>query len=84
LELAWVSLQATSADGSTETSLWRRQETPAGFARLMTMSFPIRNVSGWKSVEFEIAVLVNGSLQSANHRAGLFARLAEECVARRL
>ena len=48
----------------------------------MTMSFPIGNVAGCKSVEFEIAVLVNGSLQSANHRAGLFVRLAEECVAR--
>jgi hypothetical protein len=82
LELAWVSLQTTAPDGSMETSIWRRQNTPAGFARIMTMSFPINNISGYQSVEVEIAVLVNGSLQSANHRAGLFARLAEECITR--
>jgi len=81
LELAWVSLQVTHANGDTETSLWRRQSTPAGFARIMVMSFPI-NLTGREPVEFEIAVLVNGSLQSANHRAGLFLRLAEECLAR--
>jgi UDP-GlcNAc:undecaprenyl-phosphate GlcNAc-1-phosphate transferase len=87
LELASVSLQATNADGSMETSIWRRPNTSdedkmavAHFARLMTLSFPIHNVAGKRSVEFEIAVLVNGSLQSANHRAGLFVRLAEECV----
>ncbi len=87
LELAWVSLQATNADGSMETSVWRRPNTrdkdrmtAAHFARTMTMSFPIHNVAGKRSVEFEIGVLVNGSLRSANHRAGLFVRLAEECV----
>ena len=80
LELAWVSLQVTDARGNMETSIWRRQSTPAGFARIMTMSFPISNIPGQASAEFEIAVLVNGSLQSANHRAGLFARLAEEAA----
>ncbi len=87
LELAWVSLQATDADGGMETWIWRRPSTsgegtliPAHFARIMTLSFPIHNVAGKKCVAFEIAVLVNGSLRSANHRAGLFLRLAEECV----
>ena len=87
LELAWVSLQATDADGGMETWIWRRPSTggegksiPAHFARIMTLNFPIHNVAGKKCVAFEIAVLVNGSLRSANHRAGLFLRLAEECV----
>jgi UDP-GlcNAc:undecaprenyl-phosphate GlcNAc-1-phosphate transferase len=82
LELAWVSLQTTSADGRQETSIWRRAETPAKFERLLTMSFPLHNVSGYRSVEVEMAVLVNGSLESANHRASLFVRLAEECLGR--
>jgi len=87
LELARVSLQATDTDGGMETWIWRRPDTggegkliPAHFARLMTLGFPIHNVAGKKCVAFEIAVLVNGSLRSANHRAGLFLRLAEECV----
>ncbi len=87
LELAWVSLQATATDGGMETWIWRRPDTggegkliPAHFARIMTLGFPIHNVAGKQCVAFEIAVLVNGSLRSANHRAGLFLRLAEECV----
>jgi UDP-GlcNAc:undecaprenyl-phosphate GlcNAc-1-phosphate transferase len=78
LELAWVSLQWTNPQGEVETSLWRRQSVPAGFARIVTMSFPVGNTAGGQPVECEIAVLVNGSLQSANHRAGLFVRLAQE------
>ncbi len=91
LELAWVSLRATDPDGGMETWIWRRPDTrgpgklgPAHFARLMTLSFPIPDVAGKKCVAFEIAVLVNGSLRSANHRAGLFVRLAEECVLSKL
>jgi UDP-GlcNAc:undecaprenyl-phosphate GlcNAc-1-phosphate transferase len=80
LELAWVSLQVTNGDGSMETSIWRRPSVPAGFARIITMSFPIGTAAAGRLVEFEIAVLVNGSLQSAHHRAGLFARLAEEAA----
>ncbi len=80
LELAWVSLQVPNADGGLETSIWRRPSIPAGFARLMTICFPISNAAGQTCAECEIAVLVNGSLQSAHHRAGLFVRLAQECV----
>ena len=82
LELAWVSLRTTKADGSRETSVWRRQGTPAGFARLITMGFPVHDTHDQRPVEFRIAVLVNGSLQSAGHRAALFACLAEEAVGR--
>jgi UDP-GlcNAc:undecaprenyl-phosphate GlcNAc-1-phosphate transferase len=80
LELASVSLQMPNGRGALETSVWRRQSIPAGFARTMTIRFPIRGPSDKIYAECEIAVLVNGSLQSAHHRAGLFARLAEEAA----
>ncbi|MCL5282054.1 MAG: undecaprenyl/decaprenyl-phosphate alpha-N-acetylglucosaminyl 1-phosphate transferase, partial [Planctomycetes bacterium] len=48
LELAWVSLQATDANGGMETWIWRRPDTggegnriPVRFARIMTLNFPI-------------------------------------------
>ncbi len=81
LDLAWVSLHATDPGGNTETCVWRRPDTPAGFTRIITMSLPITSVSDAGSIEFEIAVLVNGSLESASHRAGLFSRLVDEYVA---
>jgi len=84
LELAWVSLQVTDTAGNQETSIWRRADTPASFARILTVRFPVRDLLDVASAEFEIAVLVNGSLQSANHRAGLFVRLAEECILSKL
>jgi UDP-GlcNAc:undecaprenyl-phosphate GlcNAc-1-phosphate transferase len=67
-----------SADGRAGRRVWRRTTIPAGFNRIMTMRLPITAASGGRSVELEIAVLVNGSLESATHRAGLFIRLMDE------
>jgi UDP-GlcNAc:undecaprenyl-phosphate GlcNAc-1-phosphate transferase len=80
LELARVSLHVTNTDGSAETTVWRRPDTAMGFTRTITMSLPITSASDARSIEFEIAVLVNGSLESASHRAGLFSRLVDEYV----
>ncbi len=80
LELAWMALEVRNADGGMETSIWRRPSIPAGFARLMTICFPISNAAGKTCAQCEIAVLVNGSLESAHHRGGLFVRLAQECI----
>jgi UDP-GlcNAc:undecaprenyl-phosphate/decaprenyl-phosphate GlcNAc-1-phosphate transferase len=80
LQLAWVSLQVTDAQGNRETTIWRRADKPAGFARIMTMKFPLGTIPDLPSADCEIAVLVNGSLQSAHHRAELFVRLTEEAV----
>ncbi len=78
LELAWICVRVTGADGGVDTSIWRRPTILAGFDRLMTMGLPLRDVSVGRTVEFEMAVLVNGSLESASHRAGLFNRLLDE------
>jgi len=56
------------------------REAATRFARIMTLRLPIGNITDQGAAQLEIAVLVNGSLQSANHRAGLFMRLAEEAV----
>jgi UDP-GlcNAc:undecaprenyl-phosphate GlcNAc-1-phosphate transferase len=78
LELAWVSLRVTGRDGSSSTSIWRRSDTPPKSSRIIIMSLPVEDAWHDSLMEFEIAVLVNGSLESASHRAGLFSRLIEE------
>jgi UDP-GlcNAc:undecaprenyl-phosphate GlcNAc-1-phosphate transferase len=83
LELAWICVRVTKADGGFDTSVWRRATVPAGFDRVLTMNFPLHDGAAGRTVEFEIAVLVNGSLESANHRAGLFSRLLDETAEHR-
>jgi UDP-GlcNAc:undecaprenyl-phosphate GlcNAc-1-phosphate transferase len=78
LELAWICVRATNVDGSADTTVWRRPVIPAGYDRVITVNLPVRGVSAGRAVEFEMGVLVNGSLESASHRAGLFSRLLEE------
>ena len=77
LGLAWVSLRTTRADGGMETLIWRRPDASPLMTRLIVMSFPLNAGLHERPAEFEIAVLINGSLESANHRAGLFTRLVD-------
>jgi UDP-GlcNAc:undecaprenyl-phosphate GlcNAc-1-phosphate transferase len=79
LELAWVSLQVTDAEGNTNVSVWR-QNAPAESSRIITMTLPVEDTRHHRVVELEIAVLVNGCLESASHRAGLFSRLVDDDV----
>ncbi len=79
LGFAWVSLTVRYADGSIDASVWREPETPTNDFRLVTMTMPIIDSKTQRSLEFEIAIKVNGSLESASHRAGLFGRLVDEC-----
>jgi UDP-GlcNAc:undecaprenyl-phosphate GlcNAc-1-phosphate transferase len=81
LELAWLSLRVSHVDGSMETYVWRRPDTPPGFSRIVTMTLPLSGGLNKRSIELEVAVLTDSSLESANHRAGLFTRLIDECVA---
>lgn len=83
LELAWISLRVTRPDGGMDTSIWRRPDTPAGFTRIVTVNFPLNRGPGDESIEFEIGVLIYGSLESANRRAALFTRLIDESTSRR-
>jgi len=81
LDLAWVSVHGTDRDGRASTFIWREPGTPHEHTRIVTVSLPIRDVASGRMVEFEIAVPVNGSLESAHHRVGLFSRLLDESAA---
>jgi len=78
LDFTWVSLTTTMPNGNTQTTVWRENSSPAEKIRVITVTFPMTDAVTQQLSEFEIAVKVNGSLESASHRAGLFSRLLDE------
>jgi hypothetical protein len=86
MDFAWVSLKTTKKDGSIDTQVWRMAgsepdlsaERLADKSRLVIMTVPLNSKGSETSYEFEIAICVNGSYESAGHRATLFGRLIDE------
>jgi len=65
-------------DGTEQTEVWRPNNSQPDLSKVVIMNVPIRNHGLSGAMEFEIAILVNGSLESAGHRATLFSRLIDE------
>jgi UDP-GlcNAc:undecaprenyl-phosphate GlcNAc-1-phosphate transferase len=84
LDLAWVSLSRRRPDGSADTSVWRGQNAPAKLSGVITLKLPLTDTTDQGRVELEMAIVVDGSLESAGHRATLFSRLIDEYRARRI
>ena len=81
LEFAKVCLELATRDNGGRTLMWQRPsngEPQPGVADLVHMEVPVKDRREAKVHRIEIDVLTRGSLQSASHRAALFARLAEE------
>jgi len=78
MDFAWLSLKTTDKDGSVQTEVWRIAEAKPNLSNVVTMTFPLADNDYRQSQEFEIAVSVNGSYESAGHRATLFSRLIDE------
>jgi len=78
MDFAWVSLTTTCKDGCRSTEIWRAPHGTPDLSRLVTMTIPFQDGHPDCSQEFEIAIRVNGSLESASHRATLFGRLLDE------
>jgi UDP-GlcNAc:undecaprenyl-phosphate GlcNAc-1-phosphate transferase len=78
MDFAWVSLKTTEKDGSINTSVWRMAGAAQNLSKLVIMTVPLAGNGSETSHEFEIAISVNGSYESAGHRATLFGRLIDE------
>ena len=78
MDFAWASLKTTDKDGTVRTEVWRTAGAPPNLSDVVIMTLPLRNHGQAGAMEFEIAVSVNGSLESAGHRATLFGRLIDE------
>jgi UDP-GlcNAc:undecaprenyl-phosphate GlcNAc-1-phosphate transferase len=86
MDFAWVSLKTKDKDGTVQTEVWRPTDVQPGLSAerladisdVVIMNIPVRKHGMTGAMEFEIAITVNGSLESAGHRATLFSRLIDE------
>jgi UDP-GlcNAc:undecaprenyl-phosphate GlcNAc-1-phosphate transferase len=78
MDFAWISLKTTNKDGVVHTEIWRPVGIEPNLSNVVIMNVPLCNYGNTRMMRFEIAILVNGSLESASHRATLFNRLIEE------
>ncbi|MBC8471092.1 MAG: hypothetical protein H8D56_16605 [Planctomycetes bacterium] len=78
MDFAWVSLKTRDKDGTVQTEVWRTTEAQPDLSNIVTMTIPLRNHGRAGPMEFEIAISLNSSYESAGHRAKLFGRLIDE------
>ncbi len=77
LNFAWVSVMIRDKDGNLDTRVWRDGRVPQPSALIVTMSLPVRDANAQTTMEFEIAITAEESLESAGRRGALFSRLVE-------
>jgi len=80
MDFAWVSLKTTHADGRVEEELWRTPNAQPDLHTLVILNVPVRDAAPGRTVNLELAIARNGSLEAAGRRATLFARLLDENV----
>jgi len=78
LEFAWALVSITDGAGNIEMHLWRRPGTSPTSARVTIIKVPVQTLTLNWSIEVEVAVLTNGSVEGAARRASLFGRLMDE------
>jgi UDP-GlcNAc:undecaprenyl-phosphate GlcNAc-1-phosphate transferase len=78
MDFAWVSVKTTKKDGSIDTQVWRTAGSEPDLSKLVIMTIPFNDNGSEAQHEFEIAISVNGSYESAGRRATLFSRLIDE------
>ncbi len=78
LDFAWVSLMVRDKEGNLDTRVWRGGRSSPPPSRIVTMNLPIREGNAQTTMEFEVAIAVDESLESAGRRGALFSRLIDK------
>jgi len=78
MDFAWLFLKTKDKDGTIRTEVWRSVNPDSDLSKVVIMTVPFDGNSTETSHEFEIAISVDGSYESAGHRATLFSRLIDE------
>jgi len=78
-DFACVSLELASRQGNCRNLTWQKdQDTENTLENLLEMRIPIRHQDAGPSLQMEIHINPNGSLENTGHRITLFTRLADE------
>lgn len=78
LDFAWVSLTTIDKGETVQTQVWRLADAPQDLSKVAILTIPFNGNGSEMRHEFEIAIRVNGSYESASRRATLFSRLIDE------
>jgi UDP-GlcNAc:undecaprenyl-phosphate GlcNAc-1-phosphate transferase len=78
MDFVWVSLKTEELDGTVHTEIWRMAGSNCHRSRIVVMTVPIKDNGLKRLHEFEIAISIDGSYESAGNRAALFNRLIDE------
>lgn len=78
MDFAWVCLRTSYEDGRIETTVWRTPSVKQKLSHVAMVTLPFGNGRTGVSLELEIAICANGSLEAAGRRASLFGRLIDE------
>jgi len=78
LDFAWFSQKIEDKEGNISTEVWRTKNPDLDISKVIIMNIPFNGKSSELSHEFEIAISLKGSYESAGHRATLFSRLIDE------
>ncbi len=77
-DFAWISLTSIERGGRVDTRVWRGTNTVPDAASIVTTRFSLSAANTENLLEFEVAIVANGSLESAGRRGTLFSRLIDE------
>ncbi len=80
MDIVWVSLKTRHPDGRLEEESWRAPHTDPDSSRIVTMTIPFGNGHAGASRQLDIALCIDGSVESAGRRAALLGRLLDENV----
>lgn len=71
-------LPLTKRDGTKRTLVWEKADKDIGADEIVKMNVPIRDRRSDSTLNMEVQIHANGSLESAGRRLTLFSRLLEE------
>jgi len=78
MNFTWLSLKTKDNDGTISTEVWRAPGPQPNLSKVVVMTIPLSSNGSENSQEFEIAISIDNSYESAGHRATLFGRLIDE------
>lgn len=78
-EMEFLGVTLSLVDGGTTyRPVWRRPGPEPFHQETISMNMPIKNCAPGSSLQIDVTVIVNGSLEAAGRRISLFGRLIDE------
>lgn len=77
MDFCRINLPLTNRDGSARNLVWQNEAANADPSKLMQVTVPIQDRREGPSLQLNVGIVINNSLESAGHRTALLTRLME-------